>query len=254
MRNISKTLLLLLCLCLLCSCAQKPLIDQNIMHGGGEIYTYTTTNSLEALYHANAAGYRFIELDFCLTSDGEPVCIHDWNEGYLPGYEKADFPLSLEQFSASRIYGELTPLTLDGLLAWLREHPDTYIITDIKDSNLSTLSEIAQRDPDLATHFIPQIYAENELEPVRAMGYEQVIYTIYNLTWEEKLDTASIAAFAKENKLTGITFPYELTQREGYVDALLEAGIPLYTHTLNDPELIAGQLDMGITAVYTDIH
>ena len=49
-----------------------------IAHAGGAVYGYRLTNSLEALDRAWEAGFRFIELDFQRTSDGEIVLIHDW--------------------------------------------------------------------------------------------------------------------------------------------------------------------------------
>ena len=227
-------------------------IDGNIIHAGGTVNGYAASNSLEAIDAAAAAGERFIEIDFCLTADGESVCLHDWNEGYLPGFEKSDFPLTREVFSQQKIYGELTPLTLTELAAWLEAHPQVYIITDVKDGDQSTLEEISASWPQLRERFIPQIYAETELERVRALGFERVIYTLYRLPWEEKLDTDRIGAFARDNNLAGITFAWELTEQEGYVEALLAWDVPLFTHTLNDPEAIAAQQAMGITGVYTD--
>lgn len=253
-----KTLPLLLALVLAaslsggCAARRDAYISGNIIHAGGAVGEYTVTNSLEAIEAAYAAGERFLEIDFCLTADGQAVCLHDWNRHFLPGYEREDFPLTVEEFSRQKIYGELTPLTLDGLAEWLAGHEDVSIVTDTKEGDLITLSLIARTYPELQERFIPQIYAESELEPVRSLGYEHVIYTLYRLSNEEKMDPGHIAAFAAENKLTGITFPWELTQTEGYVDALAKGGVPLYTHTLNDPEAIKAQLGMGITGVYTD--
>ena len=232
--------------------SERCVIDGNIIHAGGRVDGYTTTNSLEAVEAAAAAGERFIEIDFSLTADGESVCLHDWNEGYLPGFEKSDFPLTLAEFAEQKIYGELTPLTLSDLASWLKEHPEVYIITDVKEGDQITLQEIAGSWPELRGRFIPQIYGEAELETVRSLGFENVIYTLYLLPWEEKLDTDRVGAFARDNGLAGITFDWTLTEQPGYVDALLAWDVPLFTHTLNDPEVIASQLAMGITGVYTD--
>ncbi|MDO4750131.1 MAG: glycerophosphodiester phosphodiesterase family protein [Eubacteriales bacterium] len=232
----------------------SPFIDENIIHGGGTVGKYVCSNSLEAVEAAAGSGCRFIELDFCLTSDGEPVCIHDWNIRYLPEWAKEDFPLTLSDFGSSRIYGELTPLTLHSLNEWLEDTDGVYIILDCKDHLMETLAIIVERYPELTERLIPQIYAEDQLEPVRALGFPRVIYTVYQLPWEDKLDTEQIAAFAKNNALTGVTFPVELTEQEGYVAALLESGIPLYVHTVNDPAVIQELLNMGITSVYTDCY
>ena len=231
-----------------------PVIDENIIHGAGEVAGYLCSNSLEALTRAWEAGCRFIEIDFSPTADGAFVCLHDWNTNYLPAWEKEDFPLTLAEFEDSRIYGALTPLTLTSLIAWLETHEDVYIVTDGKDGTQEVPALIAAQHPTLVGRFIPQIYAEDQLVSLRALGYDWVIYTLYLLEWEDKLDTARIAAFARENALAGITFPWELAEREGYVKELLAAGIPLFTHTVNGAEAIAAQLSLGITAVYTDYY
>ena len=92
----------------------------------------TGSNSLEALEHSYENGFRLLELDFSWTCDGELVCVHDWNAFYGRILD-TDSP-TLAQFEAVRdsTYG-FTSLTLDHLIAWLREHPGVSIVTDIKE-------------------------------------------------------------------------------------------------------------------------
>ena len=232
----------------------EPTPPDYIVHAGGAYQGLTSTNSLEAATAAYDAGMRYIELDFSLTSDGEPVCLHDWNTAVLPGYTDEAFPLSLEEFTDAAIYGQLTPLTLDALADFVSSRGDVFIITDTKDDNLTVLGILAERYPELLPQFLPQIYDEAELPAVQALGFEYVIYTLYATDWDTKLDAERVAAFAAENGIWCITFPYELTEIEGYVDALLQSGVPLYTHTLNEPEEIAAQLALGITGVYVDVY
>jgi len=111
-----------------------------------------------------------------------------------------------------------------------------------------------ERYPELQERFIPQIYAEDQLPRVRGLGFTEIIYTLYRLDWEHKLDAERIAAFAAENELTAITFPVELTENAEYVEMLLTSGVPLYTHTVNGEEAIAAQRAMGITGVYSDYY
>lgn len=223
-----------------------------IVHGGGDLGEYAVSNSKEAIDSAYEAGCRYIELDFSLTSDGEPICIHDWNQNYLLEYSDEDFPLSLEQFESALIYGALTPLTLQGLAEWLRTHEEVYIITDAKDNNLSVLGMITWRYPELTERIIPQIYDTKEIDAMRAMGFKNIILTLYLLDWDVKTDAEYIARFARENGIWGIAFPYELTEIDGYVGTLLDSGVYLYTHTVNDEDLIEHFLAMGISGVYTD--
>ena len=57
-----------------------------IAHAGGDIYGIRMTNSLQALDRSYEEGFRFIEVDICLTSDGVPVLLHDWgNANWFAG-------------------------------------------------------------------------------------------------------------------------------------------------------------------------
>ena len=63
--------------------------EKRIYHAGGgvigpdgQIYNYT--NSLEAFQQSLERGVKFVELDFRFTTDGELVCIHKWNEDFVP--------------------------------------------------------------------------------------------------------------------------------------------------------------------------
>ena len=233
---------------------ESPPPAERIIHGGGEFGRFTVTNSENALSAAYERGARYIELDFVLTKDGEPVCLHDWNRNYLPGHSDDDFPLDLEEFESSLIFGELTPLSLKSLAGLLREYEGLYIITDCKEDNLRILEKIASAYPELISRFIPQIYFPQELEAVRAMGFKSVILTLYRLDWDMKTDTDFISEFSAAAGLWGVTFPVELTEREGYVEALLASGVSLYTHTVNVESEISALLKVGVTGVYTDLY
>ena len=50
-----------------------------------------------------------------------------------------------------------------------------------------------------------------------------------------------------------ITFPVELADTPGYVEALLEAQVPLFVHTVNDPADQAALVRQGISGIYTDL-
>ena len=63
--------------------------EKRIYHAGGgiigpdgQIYNYT--NSMEAFQQSLDRGVKFVELDFRFSTDGELVCIHKWNEDFVP--------------------------------------------------------------------------------------------------------------------------------------------------------------------------
>ena len=224
-----------------------------ILHAGGVTPEGVTgSDSLEALEHSYENGFRLLELDFSWTCDGELVCVHDWNAFYGRILD-TDSP-TLAQFEAVRdsTYG-FTSLTLDHLIAWLREHPGVSIVTDIKEDCAAGAALIAQRCPDLRSRFIIQIYHPEEYDQVADLGFEHIILTVYQMSWSEKQDTAALVRFAAEHPLEGITFPAELADTPGYVEALLEAQVPLFVHTVNDPADQAALVRQGISGIYTDL-
>lgn len=223
-----------------------------IIHAAGEIDGTVGSNSAEGLANAYDAGDRYIELDFNFTADGYLACIHDWYTEYTSAIPENGHALTLAEFRAAKIYDRLTPLDLETLAAFMTSHEDLYIITDIKDDNLAGLSYIAETYPALVERFIPQIYAGDEYDPVRALGYEYIIYTLYRLDWNSKTDTEALCAYAAGHPLLAFTFSYELCAVDGYVDGMRSAGIPLYIHTVNDLLEQEAYFAMGISGIYTD--
>lgn len=224
-----------------------------IIHAAGEIDGQLSTNSYEALENAYTNGNRLIELDFNFTYNFHPVCVHDWNWAVYPEFDTVtEKPPTLRQFMNSKVYGKFTPMELETVINYLTEHPDLYIITDVKEYNLLFATKLKESYPEMMDRFIMQIYSPDEYEQISGLGYKKILFTLYALDWKTKTDTEYLVNFAKEHKLFGYTFPYELCDIDGYVDEMLKCGIPLFVHTLNDKEVQQKYFDMGITGVYTD--
>ena len=222
------------------------------LHGGGTIDGYAGSNSLEAINAAYEAGHRTLELDFLLSSDGVPVCLHDWSMFYSNDITDG-VPLSLAAFRNVRIYERYTPLDLETLAAWLTAHPDVQIVTDVKDNNLGVLRTIAKSHPELQARFIPQIYAYDEYAPVRAMGYENIILTLYRLgEYSDKVNTKKIVPFAAARGLVAVTADVTIAS-EKFIAAFNEAGVPLAVHTVNGEAEQAALFSAGVSTIYTDI-
>lgn len=234
-----------------------PFLQENIryiIHAAGDIDGLAGSNSLEALEQTYEAGCRFVEIDFQFTADDELACIHDWYRQYTSAIPENGTVLTLSQFQACQIYDRYTPLWLDSLADYMKAHPDLYIVTDIKDRNTEGAAKIAADYPELLDRFIIQIYDGSEYDAVREAGFTNIIYTLYRLDWNSKTDTKALVAFAAGHPLIAYTFAYELTEVEGYVEGMLQAGIPLYVHTVNGAAEQQVYFDMGISGVYTDVR
>ncbi len=217
----------------------------------GTTRTYDGSNSLEGLRQCAEAGCEVIEIDFNFTADGQLACIHDWYTEYADEITD-NVPLTLEEFLNCKIYRNFTPIWLGDIVDFLREHDGTYIVTDIKDDNIAGITAIAEYCPDLKNRFIVQIYNEDEYDAVRELGFEYIVYTLYRLDWAPKVNWKALGSFAQTHPLIGYTFSYELCSVDGYVEGMLQSGVPLYIHTVNGEEEQQPYFDMGITGIYTD--
>ena len=226
-----------------------PELPQKIIHGGGEVGFYLGSNSLEALNNTHSKGFRVIELDFMLSSDGKPVCIHNWSQYY--SNQLGSVPVTAAEFANVKIFNRFTALTLDSLVKWMVLHPDVYIVTDVKEDNVNMLRHIALAHPEIIGRIIPQIYQYDEYVPVRAMGYSNILLTLYRLpTYFDKVNSKYNAEFAKKHRLLGVTADATLANQK-FVDTYVAAGVPLFVHTINDAEEQQKFCDIGVTGIYT---
>ena len=219
-----------------------------IAHAGGSVGTVVYSNSLEAL-ETNKEFFQLFELDFLETSDGNLVCLHDWEQSAekMLG-SRFEKPISLQEFdSLVRKNPELTACNLKTLSSWLDENPDKKIVTDVKsDSSAEFLRLLAIQYPRLVDRFIPQIYHPDEYPIVKAAGFKDIIFTLYR----SNLSDNEVLGFANSVSLYAVTMD---SSRVGQLSLdLNSAGIPVYAHTINDLEWWAQLRDYGVSNIYTD--
>jgi len=219
-----------------------------IAHAGGDIHGIRMTNSRQALDRSYDEGFRFIEVDICLTSDGVPVLLHDWgNANWFAGIKYSTEQPEYEDFKKRTGILGLEFMDLDMLARWLASHDDAYIITDIKQDNIEILGHIRENYPEASKRIIPQIYSPDEYEPVRELGYENIILTLY------RMETVGddVFEFCSENPLFGLTMAKSRAET-GLLEKYSELGIPVYVHTINDYNEYIKLRDSGAYGVYTD--
>lgn len=104
--------------------SQKKLPDQHyIAHAGGSIQGCRYTNSLEAIQCAMSHDVTFIELDLCITSDGQIVAWHDWTF-------KWDGAPTYDEFMARKIDDLFTPLDYPRIDSIMINNPGLSLVTD----------------------------------------------------------------------------------------------------------------------------
>lgn len=210
------------------------------------------TNSIEAADHSYDAGYRWLELDFSWTSDGELVCVHDWGNWWhrsgITSREAASFAEFQRREAANASCHSFTPELLD---AWLKEHPEAKIVTDVKDDNVAAMQLLAERYPDLLDRLVVQIYSLDDYEPILELGYHSMILTMYRFSWADYHDLEQLADFIRDSRILAITMEAADHTKDVF-DALVETGIPVYVHTLNEPLDQIKWLAGGAYGIYTD--
>jgi glycerophosphoryl diester phosphodiesterase len=220
-----------------------------IAHAGGGLENHTYTNSLEALDFNYGKGFRFFEVDFSWTSDGELVAIHDWQGDLerrfrLP--EEQRIPTRNEFLNLEPTNG-LTQLTLAGVLEWAREKGDVFIVTDIKEKNIQALEKIFRKKREFVQCLIPQVYSYAEYKDVKKIGYENIILTLYRM----RVFPPFLVYFCGREKPFAVTMPLSLA-RSGLAESLKTKNVYVYAHTINDLNLFTELRKKGVDGIYTD--
>lgn len=229
---------------------QEPVQALRIAHAGGGIDRRAFTNSSEALLLNLDLGFEFFEFDFVWTSDDRLVTLHDWkgNAKTTFGFEVEQIP-DLQQFKQwVRDHSKYENLTLEELAKLMREHPQIVLVTDVKTRNVEALEIIARTMDDFERRVIPQIYKPEEYEPVRAMGYQRIIWTLYRFGGDDR----EVLDLLPDMELFAVTMPTPRADR-GLGLEIGKLGLPTYTHTINAKETFAKYHDqLGIDEIYTD--
>ena len=228
----------------------KPSVTMNyIIHAGGAIDGYNYTNTFEAIENSYNLGNRYVEIDFMFSRDGHPICVHEWTNIITTG-NRIKLPV-LKDFLKYKIHDNYTPMWIGSVADYMRSHEDLFIITDTKASNERLLSYIATHYPDIMDRLIVQIYSEDQYDMAYNMGFRNIIFTTYNLSWELQSDPEYLKSFADTHKLAGYTFPSYMCYQD-FINVMKQTGINLYTHTVDDPAEQKRLFSMGIDGIYTN--
>lgn len=235
--------------------------EKKIAHAGGQVIgedgeVYKYTNCLEAFSRCVEDGVHFVELDLRLTTDKEIVCIHNWRKDFMKADgTMAQSAVSLEEFRQGSIRGSFTPMTMEDVALALREHPDSYIVVDLKGSEEEMVEGyrlLAQKYPDLMPQLIPQFYHVSEYDSLYELGFRSMIYTLYKTEEWERSESA-LNEFAMRVSLVGITMGKKRALDENFLSQVLATGQPVYANTVDNPARQQKLFDLGVSAVYTNV-
>lgn len=232
-----------------------------VAHALGAIEDKKETNSKEAFIHSWENGYKVMEADFSLTSDGIVVVRHDFDQDSYYNLEQrvnGSTEMNSSRFSSEKINFRYTPITAAQLLALLAEYEDVYLITDTKYTDTQRVQKEftaivdaarAMGREDILNRVVVQIYNTEMLDTVKQIyPFTNWIYTLYqtpNPNYDE------IAAFCANNGIDVVTINYEAVKKEN-VQKLTAKGIRVYAHTVNRMLDFKMMLEAGCYGIYTD--
>ncbi len=214
----------------------NSLKEFRVAHAGGEYNGLKYVNSIAAM-KLNSKYTKYIELDLQLTKDNRLVCIHDplINKKYFNELKK-EFP------KKDFCYDET-------LIKFLKENQKIIIITDFKTDNIAGLNFIKKNFEQFSKRFIPQIYNEDEYLPVKKLGYEKIVFTLYRVG---SYSNEKIAKIVENFDLFGLTMdPPRL--RSGIVEKLHNKNFLIYVYTVNSYfRFLQYKIFFGADEIYTD--
>jgi len=219
-----------------------------LAHAGGGIHGQIYTNSLEAIKASMQNGFRLIELDFELTSDGAVVLIHDWQETFVRLLNNHSGPITLAEFTEKRHVSPLTLLTGDEFLSLLPTLEGFCVVSDAKFSNPKFLSWLKENSKEVTRRFIPQVYSEDEIALAQQYGFKKTIFTAYRSNMADR----NIIALSAHDQLFAITADISRAASITLLLPLMKRRVPLFVNTVNSGIEALTWHGRGVEGIYTD--
>ena len=234
-----------------------------IAHAMGGIDGQSYSNSLEAFEENYAEGYRYFEVDFSYTSDGELVLWHDWainriNRSVQPGYVP-----SKAEFSSMRIFDRYTPLTLEDLFKLMLQYPDIWIVSDTKETSaavvrrqfaeiVSTADKMGARSA--LSRWIVYLYSKGMYDVVESVySFNRYAFALYKTYYRAPSvsQMKDIAAFCEQRDIEWIVMSRKWW-KESYAPILTQYDVDVALYTVNSAPEAQKYLDQGVKGIITD--
>lgn len=196
------------------------------------------------------SGNYFVEIDFMYTSDGELICMHEWENQW-----NSETVPALQEFKAGKVYGKYTTMTAAELIEYMENYPELHIIIDTKEGDqvevVKTLVELSSHNTDITERFIIQLYADgvkSEIQKIYPFQDSNYLFTAYK--YGARFPNKIMKICYDEN-IAVVTVPYDVWD-DATKQLFVEKGFILYEHTVNRPDFAGKSLEQGVHGFYTD--
>ncbi|MGD7044704.1 glycerophosphodiester phosphodiesterase family protein [Jeotgalibacillus proteolyticus] len=226
-----------------------------IAHAAGGIKGKDYTNSEQAFRNSYSNGYKLIEIDLSLTSDGHLVARHGWDETYGQEFKPKNKALSYNKFIKLPYYLHYTPLDFERVIKLMEKHPEIYVLLDGKGTSSKDTEKLYKQvgekikdvDQRIVERLIPQMYYRDDIDIIRSYGFEDVLYIV----GRENHPPESILAFCQKHDLRAVGIS-KARVNESLVEMLYKKGIVTYVYTINDLDEMYTFFEIDVHGFYTD--
>lgn len=243
-----------------------------VIHACGRYHGYAYTNSKEALKNTLKAKRNLrkvpIEVDFMLTSDGFPVCVHDWESYNRNNGIRSGKRMSLKKFKKSHTKGGFTPMTAWNALGILGKYKNAYLVIDTKEENIDIYRKlvVACKETgyrDLLNRFIIQLYHFEDYKKIKKIyPFKHWLFTAYKVGCNTPGQIRTIVKKTQKLKLDALVMPYTSflryrNHRYSFKYKNLRAvnkkrRVPLICHTINSNIIARALYRNKFNGIYTD--
>jgi len=205
-------------------------------------------NTMPAFEYAIDLGYRYIETDVQVTSDGVLVAFHDDNLGRTCGIDRKLAEMTWAEVSAARVDGIAPIPTLEDLLGtW----PEVRVNIDCKSDDAVAALVSALRRTNSLDRVCVGAFSDARIRKLRsilgpalcaALGPFGVARLRYGRMGKTSARTAQVPV--RQGPL--------LVVNERFIDRAHRLGLGVHVWTIDDPVEIARLLDLGVDGIMTD--
>ena len=248
MNLINKYATLITCL-ISASCSMSS--PELIAHGGGEIDNHRYTNSLEAINKSVADGYRYIEIDFSITSDSVMVAAHDWRMfNRITGFEhKGDTAPTFADFSSRRIYDKYTPLSAADINKIFEKDTTIYLVTD----KISSPELLSRNFPHLKKRMVVEAFSYEDYDTLCSEGYFRVMFSVLAQDFANMfLKHFIYSCFNEGHKIEWVVSDVHLYDVLRFKYAAKYLGLNIAIYTINDINELPSDIINDVDMIYTD--
>jgi glycerophosphoryl diester phosphodiesterase len=220
-------------------------------------------NTLSAMKLAWKQKADAIELDIYLTKDGKIALMHDVDTTRTGGVEKKVVEqtwdelqkLDVGSWKAKKYAGEKIP-NLDSCLATIPDGKRCFIEIKIGSEILPELEKVMKASGKKPEQLAIITFKYDVARDAKARFPKHPVYWLYNWKKEKGTDAYpnidELIKKAKEANLDGLDLNYGFPIDKAFVQKVKDAGLQLYTWTVDDPEVAKAEVAAGVAGITTN--